>query len=854
MIYRVLPLCVLLSACAALLGLMHHHPERAALRADLWATPPLAVHALPALVFVIGAAISAGVLWSWRRRVNTLPLLAALEGAQRLRRNLLLFVCVICCAGGYLRGASRAQATLPLTEAVDEVQIIADVVVGCRPARPPCAAVIEVRAARDEVGQWRPASGRYYLSIEESLWVPLRGEMLRARVALSPFSPPLHRFAFDAQRWGDEKRLRGFARLNAEAIRLPTRRRLAYAIDHFRASSEEAILARDDGDAGRVLVAMLTGSRTGLDSEVRERFAAAGIAHVLAVSGLHFALLVGSVWWLLERLFRRALRRTGRRSAGQLSALCTLPLAALYVTFTGAPASAVRAGLMVGTLLLTRVADRPSSSLHALSAAFFLMVMSDPSALLSRGFQLSMSATAALVAFSLLQRKARQRFSAPARGRGESRWQQATMVARSWLVASLQVSTVTAAATAPVIVWMTGMFPLLSHLGNILIVPLLALLALPLATLGAFGAALAGGGFVEGAFVDCALAITRFSLWLSEAGESWLSLSVVPGRPAELGLLGWILLAALMPWFCALTPGRRELRRWVVALSLTGLALTLVAADRQLRRPAHGELEVHAIPVGQGDATLVLAGPRDTLLVDAGGRGFGDIEVGRRYVLPYLRGLGIRRIDFVAVSHGDADHARGVLEIFDAIAPALVWLPGAAEQREGGQQDGARHELIAAIEARAREGGAQVYYPGAPGAQTELGGLLVRALPVAPHLGGNDGSMVLRLDHGEVSALFPGDVETAGEEALLGHPLARNVDYLKVAHHGSATSSMPRLVAQLAPQVAVIHLGHANRYRMPDAAVVLRLGRNAEVFRTDQGFAPIHRSDGHRLVHVSAPY
>lgn len=849
MVYRVLPVCVLLSACAALLGLIQHHPERAALRADIWAQPPPAVHLSPTLVFLFGVCALSYALWSWRRRVDTLPLLTALEGAHRLRRFLLLFVCVVCCVGGYLRGASRAAATLPLTTPVDEVQVIADVVVGCRPARPPCAAVIEVRAARDEVGQWRPASGRYYLSIEESLWVPLRGEMLRARVALSPFSPPLHRFAFDAQRWGDEKRLRGFARLNAEAIQLPKRRRVAYAIDRFRARCEAAILSRDDGNAGRVLVAMLTGSRTGLDSELRERFAAAGIAHVLAVSGLHFALLVGSVWWLLERLLRRMLRRTGRRSAGQLSALFTLPLAALYVTFTGAPASAVRAGLMVGTLLLTRVADRPSSSLHALSVAFFLMVMSDPSALLSRGFQLSMSATAALVAFSLLQRKARQRSSATLRDESDRRWRRIVNVVRSWLVASLQVSSVTGAATAPVIVWMTGMFPLLSHIGNILVVPLLALLALPLATLGAFGAALMGGGFVESALVDGALVVTRFSLWLAEAGESWLSLSAVPGRPAPLGLLGWILLAALMPWCCALTPGRREVRRWVVALTLTGLALTFVAADRQLRRPARGELEIHAIPVGQGDATLVLAGPRDTLLIDAGGRGFGDTEVGRRYVLPYLRGLGIRRIDFVAVSHGDADHARGVLEILDEIAPALVWLPGAAEQREG-----ERHELIGAIEARARASGAQISYPGARGAQAEIGGALVRALPVAPHLEGNDGSMVLRLDHGAVSAFFPGDVEAAGEEALLSHPLARDVDYLKVAHHGSRTSSMPPLVEQLAPQVAVIHLGHANRYRMPDAAVVLRLSRSAKVFRTDQGFAPIHRSDGRRLVHVSAPY
>jgi competence protein ComEC len=245
------------------------------------------------------------------------------------------------------------------------------------------------------------------------------------------------------------------------------------------------------------------------------------------------------------------------------------------------------------------------------------------------------------------------------------------------------------------------------------------------------------------------------------------------------------------------------------------------------------------LDVGQGDSILVEVpgGPR--LLVDGGPGGSTRFDVGERVVAPFLWNRGFQRLHVVAATHADSDHSGGLAAVLRGFAVGEVWENGrwgvghADVVRALEQARAPRRVLAAGTRVWLADALVTVLNPPPPGESEERGA------------GENDRSLVLRLDWRGVSLLLTGDLTTSGEERLVAAraPVAATV--LKVAHHGSRTSTGEGFAGASRPRVAVVSVGARNPFRQPSPEVLGRLGdTGARVYRTDRDGAVILETDG----------
>lgn len=301
----------------------------------------------------------------------------------------------------------------------------------------------------------------------------------------------------------------------------------------------------------------------------------------------------------------------------------------------------------------------------------------------------------------------------------------------------------------------------------------------------------------------------RAALWFSDHVTSLAlaGLTLFDTAPLHPATGGWGALALVGAVFL-----RRHLAAWAL---VTCCALGLRGVPRTLT--------VTFLAIGQGDAALVEWPDGATWLIDGGPPGDGLLQA--------LRRRGIRRLDKVILSHPHPDHLGGLLPVLRELPADELWIPRLPRPGED-----AFSEAINATDAFRRIGARpslllQVLHP--------LAGF---AGPAADPV--NDESLVVRFGYGARTFLFPGDVEAAGEAALLGS--APRADVLKVPHHGSRTSSSAALLAAVAPRMAVASCGASNRYGHPHAEVLARY-RGVALYRTDRDGNVTIDTDGESL-------
>jgi competence protein ComEC len=253
-------------------------------------------------------------------------------------------------------------------------------------------------------------------------------------------------------------------------------------------------------------------------------------------------------------------------------------------------------------------------------------------------------------------------------------------------------------------------------------------------------------------------------------------------------------------------------------------------AETLLTSTAEGDLEIHFIDVGQGDATLLRTADV-AVLIDTGRHDAND-------VVPYLRSVGVERLDVVAVTHPHADHIGQFDRVLDAMPVDEVWWSGSTHTTQ------TFHRALAALEAS----GAAYEEPRA-GDVTTVGGLLFEF--VNPPVGTNltdlhDASLSVRVTWGEVRLLLTGDAEAVTEQRMVaGHRDWLAAELYQVGHHGSSTSTTAALVEAVAPAVAVYSAGAGNSYGHPHGEVVDRLeAAGAAVYGTDVHGTVVVTTDG----------
>jgi len=581
---------------------------------------------------------------------------------------------------------------------------------------------------------------------------------------------------FDAEAYALAQRISasGYVTAPADAVELAA----GQGVDAWRERLSARIAAAVPNASARYVQALALGDTRMLDDRDWRILRAAGLTHLIAISGFHvglvagaFALLGGGLWRCWPRLGRRWPRR-------QAAAVLAVLGAGGYTVLSGMALPTVRTLLMIAVVVVARLWRRPVRVVDALALAAIAMLAFDPLAVLSPGFWLSFLGVAWLA------------WCMPVAGSG---W-------RGKLREFLTAQGVATLGLLPLSTMLFGQASAAGPLANLLAIPWWSLVVVPLALLGtALEALHAGAGtWAWRAAAACfdlswplfaALGESRFALWwlpeardwalpLAMLGAFWLLLPrAVPGKP----------LAALL-WLPLFWP--------------------------PLERPAAGEVELVMIDVGQGLSVLVRTA-RHQVLFDAGPAIKDGYDAGERAVVPALHALGVARLDRAVISHGDNDHAGGFEAVRAALPIGLAQAPAGAPLR-----------VDRSCEA---------------GAGWEWDGVRFRFLHPArgfPYLD-NESSCVLRVETAHGAMLLTGDIGDVVESRLLRQaPQDLRAEVVLAPHHGSAHSSQAAFVAATGARLVLISAGEGNRFGHPRPAVVARWqAAGAEVAITPQGGA-----------------
>lgn len=565
--------------------------------------------------------------------------------------------------------------------------------------------------------------------------------------------------------------------------------------------------------------ALLFGDERGLDDATVEAFRETGLAHLLAVSGAHVAVVLRGLGAVVAWLCKRSQWLTARGVGWRAARVVPLPLAGLFVMMTGESPASVRA-LVSGVLVsLLSLAGRHPRAIDVLAVTVLAMALVEPALTHDLGLQLSTVATAALVL----------RSDEPSVSPRTLPWSRRALGgARDALLATVRVG----AAVMPLLALRFGRSPGLATLANLVAAPLAEVVALPLTLATAAAAMVSTAAAAPLAWLDdrvlgALFAVATWAQRVPWAAVTWPTPTTAQAVVATAVLvLGWV-----VGW------------RARAALALVA-ALGIGALELRLRdeHAAHGALRVTALDVGQGDALVIDLPDGETMLIDAGGALHGEADPGATVVVPWLRATRRTHLAVVALTHPHPDHGGGLRAVLEGVTAAEFWETGQ------GRALGMQGFYGDAVTAAARRGAVRREAAALCGART-MGGVTVTVVAPCPAVDAevppNDASLVLRLDFGRSSALLTGDLEADGEALLL--PRLSPVTLLKVGHHGSRTSSTEPFVRALRPQVALVSSGHPSPFNHPHPVVVDRFHRlGVPLRRTDrEGLVSIRlRADG----------
>lgn len=560
---------------------------------------------------------------------------------------------------------------------------------------------------------------------------------------------------------------------------------------------------RDFGADAPLVRALLIADRSQLPLELRDKFAAAGLVHMLAISGLHVAVIAGAI----QLVFLAG------GAPAQLALIASVLLTALYVAMIGAPPAAVRAAIMLGIFALSKQLQRPSSPWAALAVGAFLPLV-NPRLILEPGYQLSVLGMCALIASSKVDRR-----MIPRKLRGIKRR----------LARDLVRSTVACAVTAPLVAWTFGRMSLIGPVSNLVAGPVISLLQ-PMLFLGLVLAPVpAAATFVASA--------AHPLIWMLSAVAGWGS--AIPWASVSVSATKTTLALAALAVAAGLVAASS---RFPARAAITGAAaVALIVWLPRISAGGNGFVELHVLDVGQGDAILLRTDKGRWILFDAG-PAWETGDAGRSVVIPYLQHHGAN-LDAFVLSHPHTDHVGGATSVFRAMHPRDYWdaaFAGGSEAYSSSLRE-AQSEGIA-------------WHRVHPGDSLQADGATVRFLApdsawtVSLH-DPNLASTIALITFGSVRFLLVGDAERAEEDWLIQHTAADiHADVLKVGHHGSATSSSDEFLRAVEPRVALVSVGVHNLYHhpSPDVMRALRLA-GAEVIRTDESGTIVARTDGHSL-------
>ncbi len=540
-----------------------------------------------------------------------------------------------------------------------------------------------------------------------------------------------------------------------------------------------------EDENSELLKGIVLGDHNYLDEEDLKVYRDLGLAHLLAVSGLHIGIIAGALIYLISRIGIKK----------NINGIITIIILWTYGYLIGMPVSIMRANIMFSTLILAGSIAEPYDSLNALFFSFTILLIYNPLNILSLGFKLSYIASFSIICFS---------------GKVKSYF----YPYENKFVSSLSLLLALYTGTLIIQIYYFNKFSPMAIISNIVIAPLIFIVLVLAGALILIQLIASPLGPILGYVVNKSLNLHSFFLDLLHR-NNFLTLTLRSPKLGEIILL-YTLIFIVME-LIDLKYYKEELRKtiYLYLILLLPIIFSIVALDRSI--------EIDFIDVGQGDACLIKT-RGGNYLVDTGGNVFGDYDIGENISLPYLQKQGIKNLEGIFISHFDLDHCKALPLLVENLNVKRVFISYRdPESQIYNYIINTSTPVILLEDGDSFKLDKNTYIDVISPCEDDLG----------RGLSPNNQSLVFNLIYNDKKLLFTGDIEKEIEGSMIDK-LSEDIDLIKIPHHGSISSSTEEFIKKLSPRLAVISVGRNNNFGHPHSDVIHRLeSLNTEIYRTD---------------------
>ena len=538
-------------------------------------------------------------------------------------------------------------------------------------------------------------------------------------------------------------------------------------------------------EEGNLLLAILLGDKDKLSEDIQESFKTSNLSHMLAVSGAHVSYIILGLTYVLQNSI------IGKKN-GKI--VCIIFLLA-FMAITNFTPSVTRACIMAILTLLSSIIYRKSDVYTNISVAALITLIFNPYSLLDLGFQLSYGGTIGIIIFikRIQEKKSNSKVI-------------------NYIKQMALVSIYANIIIIPIMMYHFNTVSFTFIISNIMASPILGIIVIT--------------GFL---FIITSITVKPLTRLIAIFIKPILSIlikisqicsklpfsNILVVTPYKFNVISYYAIIL----YCIKSKKNNKCKIIICLLIVLILINFIIYIYPQ-------KLRIFFIDVGQGDSTLIITPDKKTVLIDGGGS--DSFDVGEKVLLQYLLDRRILKVDYVLISHFDTDHATGVAQILGKIDVSSIILTRQLEEN-----DIYRHILSIAKEKKIK----LIYVK--EGDVLKIGGIKISIIHPENKLminnPMNNNSIVCKVEYNSFSMLLTGDIEMEAEELILRKNINLKADVLKVAHHGSKTSTTGEFLKAINPKVALIGVGKNNNFGHPSNEVIQRLKENGtRIYRTDE--------------------